>query len=577
MLSDMASKAESGKDCPTSDFNSPKSVRRQSRKRRGRKRRLDPNPIWEYAIKYSEGSDSSLDEALKDYMDNVTSQQQQGQSDSGSDDTAMMKRLSSLNVTSSSNLYGESDSVTENHTKLKKTGNKRKKRFKRMAVESIPAASSCMVRSSSMPDFVPELLHKRPHVKKMQPRQKEEFKGKGKAGPRARGEFGFDIISAKSKKTSLKPRIKPQNPLDQPERESNVGEVEVSKDLPSRQPSKSLPESGGSVESQSTDTTLSKERTRSSSSDGATSTEVPEARNMDCSSNDSDVTMAQPLTPKNDETSSSYMSSSDEDEEDDGYTNDEGREGDDEQSDFYHEPGSVSGIPTVAPWWETKTLEEYEDEQTFQSILTGSFQHLSKPGQKAFQSKLRGCQGLEDPQIIRSCRGRLKPKRLKKSSLATFNEKIVRFLHNPFEKELKLHSSKTGERNQVFHLASMYSLDVRTEGGGQKSKSVLTKTRHTINYEGGGGGAEMVLKGRQSFSPQFAKRRRKSPPPGTPLEGAVGGDALPISSTSVGSRMLQSMGWTPGTGLGADRTGIQEPVQAYLRPKNRGLGYYKPT
>nr|XP_054758316.1 G patch domain-containing protein 2-like [Lytechinus pictus] len=567
----MASKLSSGKDCLTSDFNSPKSVRRQSRKRRGRKRRLDPNPIWEHAIKYSEGSDSSLDEALKDYMDNVSSQQQQNQSESGSDDTTMMKRLSSLNMTSSSNLYGESDSVTENHTMLKKNVNKRKKRFKRMVVDSIPSGSGCMVRSSLMPDFVPEICHKRPCVKKVRPRKLDKTDDM----PKMKGEFDFDILLAKSSKTGakLKPKLDPMDLSRPTETSKNIAE---DKEVCSRKQDKVGTDSGIAV----TGKPVSKERTQSSSSDGATSTEVAESKNMDCSSNDSDVTMRQPLTPKNEETSSSYMSSSDEEEdEDDGYTNDEGREGDDEQSDFFHEPGTVSGIPSVVPWWDSKTLEEYEQDQTFNSILSGSFQHLSKPAQRSFHSKLRGCHGLEEPSsIMRGCRQRLKAKRLKKSSLASFNEKIVRFLHNPFEQELSLHSTKSKEKNQVFQLASMYALDVRTEGGGQKSKSVLTKTRHTVlNYQTGSMENDAVVKSRPSFYPQFAKRRRKSPPPGVTTTVAVGAEAEPLSSGNVGSRMLQSMGWTPGSGLGAEGAGIREPVQAYIRPKNRGLGYCKPN
>ncbi|XP_030855240.1 G patch domain-containing protein 2 isoform X2 [Strongylocentrotus purpuratus] len=465
----MASKASSGKECLTSDFNSPKSVRRQSRKRRGRKRRLDPNPIWENSIKYSEGSDSSLDEALKDYMENVSSQQQH-QSDSGSDDTTMMKRLSSLNMTSSSNLYGESDSVTENHTMLKKTVNKRKKRFKRMDVDSIPSSSGCMVRSSSMPDFVPEIFHKRPRVKKVRPRKLD----KTDDASQMKGEFEFDILLAKSTKTGNKLKSK-LNPMDLSQPREECKAITEGKEVCPRKQDKEGTEASAVVGSP-----VSKERTRSSSSDGATSTEVAEGKNMDCSSNDSDVTMRQPLTPKNEELSSSYMSSSDEDEDeedDDGYTNDEGREGDDEQSDFFHEPGNVSGIPTVVPWWDSKTIEEYEQDQTFNSILSGSLQHLSKPTQRSFHAKLRGCHGLEEPSIMRGCRQRLKAKRLKKSSMASFNEKIVRFLHNPFEQELSLHSTKSRERNQIFQLASMYALDVRTEGGGQKSKSILTKTR----------------------------------------------------------------------------------------------------
>jgi G patch domain-containing protein 2 len=36
--------------------------------------------------------------------------------------------------------------------------------------------------------------------------------------------------------------------------------------------------------------------------------------------------------------------------------------------------------------------------------------------------------------------------------------------------------------------------------------------------------------------------------------------------------MLQSMGWSPGQGLGADGAGIRTPVKACLRPRRQGFG-----
>ena len=182
-------------DCQTSAFNSPKLTRRQSRKRRGRKRRADPNPIWEHAIKFSDGSDTSLDEALKDYMENVSSQVQY-QSESASDDAMMVKRLSSLNVTSSSNLYGESDSVTETHTILKRP-HRRKKRFKRMVVD---AASP-----SAIPDldFIQEGRQKRPKLKKVKKKRPDDDDIEN--AQRVNGRFGFDITSIKRKGKAGRP------------------------------------------------------------------------------------------------------------------------------------------------------------------------------------------------------------------------------------------------------------------------------------------------------------------------------------------------------------------------------------
>ena len=58
--------------------------------------------------------------------------------------------------------------------------------------------------------------------------------------------------------------------------------------------------------------------------------------------------------------------------------------------------------------------------------------------------------------------------------------------------------------------------------------------------------------------------------------GFVGENAQPILENNIGNRMLQNMGWTPGSGLGRDGKGIAEPIQAMQRPKGLGLGFPLP-
>ena len=53
----------------------------------------------------------------------------------------------------------------------------------------------------------------------------------------------------------------------------------------------------------------------------------------------------------------------------------------------------------------------------------------------------------------------------------------------------------------------------------------------------------------------------------------VGGKATPLNETNIGNRILQGMGWSPGTGLGPSGMGIKDPVLAYIRPRHVGLGY----
>ncbi|XP_036887600.1 G patch domain-containing protein 2-like isoform X3 [Sturnira hondurensis] len=90
---------------------SPRQQRRQLRKRRGRKRRSDFTHLAEHTCCYSEASESSLDEAIKDCreMAPVTNF-------SDSDDTVVAKQHPGLNtiVKSKQHSWHESDSFTEN-------------------------------------------------------------------------------------------------------------------------------------------------------------------------------------------------------------------------------------------------------------------------------------------------------------------------------------------------------------------------------------------------------------------------------------------------------------------------------
>lgn len=61
------------------------------------------------------------------------------------------------------------------------------------------------------------------------------------------------------------------------------------------------------------------------------------------------------------------------------------------------------------------------------------------------------------------------------------------------------------------------------------------------------------------------------------FSGFVGENAQPISENNIGNRMLQNMGWTPGSGLGRDGKGLAEPIQAMQRPKGLGLGFPLPN
>ncbi|XP_069464680.1 G patch domain-containing protein 2 isoform X2 [Ambystoma mexicanum] len=78
------------------------------------------------------------------------------------------------------------------------------------------------------------------------------------------------------------------------------------------------------------------------------------------------------------------------------FTNDEGRQGDDEQSDWFYESesGGACGIAGVIPWWDQEDPIELEKElpdPVFESILSGSFPLMSHSAQRGFRlSHLHG-------------------------------------------------------------------------------------------------------------------------------------------------------------------------------------------
>jgi len=70
-------------------------------------------------------------------------------------------------------------------------------------------------------------------------------------------------------------------------------------------------------------------------------------------------------------------------------------------------------------------------------------------------------------------------------------------------------------------------------------------------------------------SPQRSSPKRSSPK----SPGIVGQEASPIDESNVGNRLLRSMGWTPGTPLGATGEGIVDPISAIIKHNKKGIGY----
>ncbi|KAJ3607279.1 hypothetical protein NHX12_026790 [Muraenolepis orangiensis] len=399
-------------------------LKRQARKRRGRKRRSDnPHPPWETGH-LSEGSESSGEEH-KDYRacaGGVSGANSHARDNSDSDEQLGPKRRTPLTADTGRGKrplwqddMGLPGSAEGNHSL------RRRRKVKRMAVDP-PSDPGTTTTSPSTAMLGPPPVPKAPHPQ-----------GPGGANSRVK-----------------------------------------KRKMAAHRPGAEVADEGVVVESEdSVMTPMGESKDKM---------ELEEQKDSDEDMSDS-------------ETSSVSNSS-------DGglYTNDEGRQADDEQSDWFCDgepgtapgPGGACGVAGVVPWWEREEAEQGDLEMVdpvFNSILMGSFPLMSAGSQRGFHARL----------------GRMHQTRV---------DLGLQHPSGPFRDRRQAKDEQTSG-----HLGSLCTGDV--------------------------------------------KRRRKAAP-----LGSTG-----PTDTNVGSRMLQTMGWSPGAGLGPAGRGITEPIRATQRPKGAGLGF----
>ncbi|XP_050441810.1 G patch domain-containing protein 2-like isoform X2 [Adelges cooleyi] len=155
------------------------------------------------------------------------------------------------------------------------------------------------------------------------------------------------------------------------------------------------------------------------------------------------------------------------------FTNDEGQEGDDEQSDWVGNSCGAGGI----------TDDDNEPLKIdCQKLLSISLQNSITneggrgPGRIPLWARKAG---------DREIRGGLRRVRSVKPSfsvLTSANEKVSRFLRDPAQSELRLHPMPKNEQDQLSHLAEMYSLHMQLNDSPKKGVT-LTKTDNTIQMD----------------------------------------------------------------------------------------------
>ncbi|XP_058511609.1 G patch domain-containing protein 2-like isoform X1 [Ochotona princeps] len=351
---------------------SPRPQRRQLRKRRGRKRRSDFSHLAEHTCCYSEASESSLDEALKDCRDVAPLT-----NFSDSDDTVVARRhpaaLSAI-VKSKQHSWPESDSFTENAPCRPL---RRRRKVKRVTSE----VAASLQQKLKVSDWSYER--------------------------------GCRFKSAKKQRLS---RWKENTPW------ASAGH--------------------GLCESAENRTFLSKSGRK---------------ERMECEADEqkqgSDENMSECET-------SSVCSSSDT-----GlFTNDEGRQGDDEQSDWFYEGECVPGftVPNLLPKWTPDHCSEVERmDSGLDKLSDSTFLLPFRPTQRGYHARLNRLPGAA-ARCLRKGRRRL-GKETSMSPLGT--ERISRIIRDPRQKEKNKalasdfpHISACAQ--ECNPLSPLYSLDV---------------------------------------------------------------------------------------------------------------------
>ena len=143
------------------------------------------------------------------------------------------------------------------------------------------------------------------------------------------------------------------------------------------------------------------------------------------------------------------------------------------------------------------------------------------------------------------------------------------------------------ERKIVHEIASVFKLKSKSTGSGRSRFPILHRTSRTIQYnEDTLKAAESLLSSRR-FLPRIdrvrrtgalAQRDRRNAAAGAGVsyrDGEVVGAAAPeIGQENRGRTMLERMGWSTGTALGArnNSRGLVQPVAQVVKTSRSGLG-----
>jgi hypothetical protein len=139
------------------------------------------------------------------------------------------------------------------------------------------------------------------------------------------------------------------------------------------------------------------------------------------------------------------------------------------------------------------------------------------------------------------------------------------------------------DRKIVHELANAFNLKSKSVGGGKSRFPILTKTQRTPRSIIDDRFNDIEARLTRRFLPRMdvgSKKRIQRAPRGDNNAGVsyrdgdiVGGSAPELGVENRGRAMLEKMGWSTGTALGAlNNKGILQPVSHVVKTTKAGLG-----
>ena len=143
------------------------------------------------------------------------------------------------------------------------------------------------------------------------------------------------------------------------------------------------------------------------------------------------------------------------------------------------------------------------------------------------------------------------------------------------------------ERKSVHEIANVFKLKSESIGTHTSRYPVLYKTSRTLQYDEDALDSIEALLSSRRFLPRMDRPKKKGTPSGKGRGGGsatagasyrdgeiVGAAAPELGQENRGRAMLEKMGWSTGTALGAlnNNSGIVQPIAQVVKTGKAGLG-----